>query len=1347
MKYAALIFGDDKRHQPKRAADKSSPEPGQIVRSVDGSAFRVASKIAGPDGVVVKLANLQGKPVQTPQNFRPVGIAVARLASWLKHHLAYNRDFDLYINSYIERYNQQHKNQPLPYPVGRDGKAFRWANWFQSVVSPKLFVAGRGTPEDKQAIKDELIHEMLFTVLGHRNVLDQFVTKAKKLGVNRQNGATKLTDFLISTFMYRIDEMQNKLREQMPEEEVSMWQPGHSEESDEEVNILEQEEFGVGEAEFQSAEARKDVGRFREAFRKWLLKPNVAGQKGGENFTLMFDIFWRLLQETDGSDAIKRNELEHEWMERTGLSFGSFKDYFTRLPDMVENFITTHGTELGDTNIFIDLMNTIREERDERERKQQRRQKERARPAMVSSLHTAGVEGDFAEAISNSENPDVVDPDIAQPTETVEEAGKQAGVEDDSIRKEQLLNSIRPGDRVTILVPAGMGRNGQEWTERSGRAVIVSPGHVALNMGGQHGTPGVATVENIVSVRKAKRSSTGMECQFIEYKPGVWYYLLEDYGSPKGAWDWRENATAYGPFASWEAGNEHLRSNHANPGGSSRITNDQLRPDKVLDNAIAHAQNPNKKSLWGSAKIAQKLIRGGDLTSEQIKQVQNAFIYRWTTENKRRGEVYHCDKCDVQNNPYVNESSAEGHHHPTIPLQSDAQWMGEHAFAFTNAGKLLPRGHAVPAYLAPEQTNPVLASVAQKFAMEKAAYNPGMGQYIFQADVYCEHCGDMLKHKLDAQGEAPEDMSDEYSFDSDVYPKGPFYEQESDGPEHCANCGKFLENPLTTEGYKYLNQMIAEHEEGGQGNDEVIEEWKEFYPEREQFAVTGSSKEAMIGHMFENADGQAIRDETLPNGRLPDVYDATETSQRRMGASSELWACLDCGAEGELDTNGGGCSTCGSQAVHAVQPQTLPETIRETNPVEVEKRMVRHRAPKPLPLSSSKKADGAGSTTVTMQNQNATIPATPGKGQPMAVPDAIDQTSGPHSPNAPATAPRTPAIQPRIVNVPAGTADGDMASTASVDDPEDISCPECGGGNIDLDVLGDEGYQIYCEDCEKTTFEGRLVSGSPVRDYREMPGDEFEHLDMDAVEPPEEAPFDGHEAAGDTGDNAKAPEGVELDPHTLPQPNQTDEVPDNYWEVWSQEQKEAWLVAHNWVKDDSWHGAAWWMGKPMWTKKDYEESIPYTATDDAINEELELQHEESEGNEKQGAGSNSGQDDARGVGDLYRENFYEHRTKGLTTDGLLSGMKEGAAPVAIAPAPVVSPNVQQNMNLVRPQPAPMGPGGTEVAISPSGAPGDEPSIGKHTVEPELPNSKYHMMGALILAEEQRLAKEAFDEDI
>jgi hypothetical protein len=61
--------------------------------------------------------------------------------------------------------------------------------------------------------------------------------------------------------------------------------------------------------------------------------------------------------------------------------------------------------------------------------------------------------------------------------------------------------SIRHGDRVIILVPAGIGRNGQEWKEATGRAVMYSSnGGWVLNMGGRHGTPGIATEQNTVRI-------------------------------------------------------------------------------------------------------------------------------------------------------------------------------------------------------------------------------------------------------------------------------------------------------------------------------------------------------------------------------------------------------------------------------------------------------------------------------------------------------------------------------------------------------------------------------------------------------------------------------------------------------------------------------------------------------------------------------------------------------------------------------------------------------------------------------------------------------------------------------
>lgn len=67
--------------------------------------------------------------------------------------------------------------------------------------------------------------------------------------------------------------------------------------------------------------------------------------------------------------------------------------------------------------------------------------------------------------------------------------------------------------------------------------------------------------------------STGLECSFFclaATPEPEWFYLLEDWDSPRGAWDWTEHATAYGPFKTFDAAHAHLSRNHANPGSFSK---------------------------------------------------------------------------------------------------------------------------------------------------------------------------------------------------------------------------------------------------------------------------------------------------------------------------------------------------------------------------------------------------------------------------------------------------------------------------------------------------------------------------------------------------------------------------------------------------------------------------------------------------------------------------------------------------------------------------------------------------------------------------------------------------------
>lgn len=63
------------------------------------------------------------------------------------------------------------------------------------------------------------------------------------------------------------------------------------------------------------------------------------------------------------------------------------------------------------------------------------------------------------------------------------------------------FHSIQVRDKVKIRVPNGIGRGGQEWTEKVGRVVMYGcEGVWVLDMGGKHGTPGICTPENFVKI-------------------------------------------------------------------------------------------------------------------------------------------------------------------------------------------------------------------------------------------------------------------------------------------------------------------------------------------------------------------------------------------------------------------------------------------------------------------------------------------------------------------------------------------------------------------------------------------------------------------------------------------------------------------------------------------------------------------------------------------------------------------------------------------------------------------------------------------------------------------------------
>jgi len=117
---------------------------------------------------------------------------------------------------------------------------------------------------------------------------------------------------------------------------------------------------------------------------------------------------------------------------------------------------------------------------------------------------------------------------------------------------------------------------------------------------------------------------------------------------------------------------------------------------------------------------------------------------------------------------------------------------------------------------------------------------------IYQADVWCDDCADAIRERIQADGKAPADPSDESTYDSDEYPKyAP--DDESEFPWHCAagpNCLNAIKLPsgrkvgqlfssLTSEGYERVREAALED------NGEVVRLWvKHFESEGYDFELT-----------------------------------------------------------------------------------------------------------------------------------------------------------------------------------------------------------------------------------------------------------------------------------------------------------------------------------------------------------------------------------------------------------------------------------------------------------------------------------------------------------------------------
>lgn len=102
--------------------------------------------------------------------------------------------------------------------------------------------------------------------------------------------------------------------------------------------------------------------------------------------------------------------------------------------------------------------------------------------------------------------------------------------------------------------------------------------------------------------------------------------------------------------------------------------------------------------------------------------------------------------------------------------------------------------------------------------------------YIYQADILCHDCASGVMANL-AGVKQHDGQPMAVSEDSDDYPQGPYPDGggEADCPQHCGECGEFLDNPLTTEGYEYVREALSDYVWRGDGDRDVLAAWFERY--------------------------------------------------------------------------------------------------------------------------------------------------------------------------------------------------------------------------------------------------------------------------------------------------------------------------------------------------------------------------------------------------------------------------------------------------------------------------------------------------------------------------------------
>ena len=111
--------------------------------------------------------------------------------------------------------------------------------------------------------------------------------------------------------------------------------------------------------------------------------------------------------------------------------------------------------------------------------------------------------------------------------------------------------------------------------------------------------------------------------------------------------------------------------------------------------------------------------------------------------------------------------------------------------------------------------------------MENAInWNPPATLYIYCADLYCPDCAKDIERNLIREGYALCQGMDDSDSWPQAYSRG---QGESDSPDHCGSCQRFLGRNLTPDGVEYVQDLAAFELDQDGVIGEVVQGWVTFY--------------------------------------------------------------------------------------------------------------------------------------------------------------------------------------------------------------------------------------------------------------------------------------------------------------------------------------------------------------------------------------------------------------------------------------------------------------------------------------------------------------------------------------